>query len=347
MKNKSTLTILFLLGFLLFANFTLAQFNDYDVKLGIQMNGLLSDTEFDKDLRPSDAEFKFSFLGRAFLRFEMITEVIEAEVGGGFGRLSGEYEDINEVNFNWWTYIIPLDARIILSPFDMDVWNPYVYGGAGYMHFSNDKKPTQVPDQDKLSDKESGWTASFPVGGGFEIGLSDALILDFSGGYTFTLSDDLNGYNNLDDPNGNYDGYYNIAIGLTFVNGYGGSDNDKDGLIKRVELEIGTDPDNPDTDGDGLKDGEEVNTFKTDPLNGDSDADKLKDGEEVNNYKTDPLNADTDGDTLNDGDELTMFRTDPLDADTDNDTLDDGKEVNELKTDPLKGDTDDDTLLER
>jgi len=89
MKNKSTFLILILLGFLLSANSTFAQFNDYTAKLGIQMNGLLSDTEFDKDLRPSDAEFKFSFLGRLFLRFELITEVVEAEVGGGFGRISG------------------------------------------------------------------------------------------------------------------------------------------------------------------------------------------------------------------------------------------------------------------
>ncbi|NNG26026.1 MAG: OmpA family protein [Ignavibacteriaceae bacterium] len=348
MKNKSTILILILLGFLLSANLTMAQFNDYDVKLGLQFNGLLPDTEFDKDLSPNDAEFKFSFLGRAFLRFQLITEVVEAEIGGGFGRLTGEYEDANNNNFNWWTYIIPFDARIILSPFDLDGFNPYAYGGAGYMHFSNDKKPTQVPMQANLSTEESGWAAIFPVGGGFEVVLSDVLLLDFSGGYTFTLSDDLNGYTNIDDPSTdqNYDGYYNAAIGLTFVSGYGGSDNDKDGLIKRVELEIGTDPDNPDTDGDGLKDGEEVNTYKTDPLNGDSDADKLKDGEEVNNYKTDPLNADTDGDTLEDGNELTMFRTDPLDADTDNDTLDDGKEVNEFKTDPLKGDTDDDSLLD-
>ena len=150
MKNKSTLTILFILGFLLFTNLTFAQFNDYTVKLGIQFNGLLPDTEFDKDLSPNDAELKFSFLGRAFLRFQLITEVVEAEIGGGFGRLSGEYEDINKNNFNWWTYIIPLDARIILSPFDMDVFSPYAYGGAGYMHFSNDKKPLQVPSQDNL-----------------------------------------------------------------------------------------------------------------------------------------------------------------------------------------------------
>jgi opacity protein-like surface antigen len=184
MKNKSTFLILILLGFLLSANSTFAQFNDYTAKLGIQMNGLLSDTEFDKDLRPSEAEFKFSFLGRLFLRFELITEVVEAEVGGGFGRLSGVDTD----NKNWWTYIAPFDVKLILSPFEMDVWNPYLYGGAGYMYFNNDKKPS-IPSPNPV--KENGWTAIFPVGGGFEVGLSDALILDFSGGYTFSLSDDL------------------------------------------------------------------------------------------------------------------------------------------------------------
>ena len=81
MKNKSTLMILFLLGFLLSANITFAQFNDYTIKLGIQPNVLLSDTEFDKDLRPANAKYEFSGLGRVFLRFEFFTEVLEAEVG--------------------------------------------------------------------------------------------------------------------------------------------------------------------------------------------------------------------------------------------------------------------------
>jgi len=341
MKNKSTILILILLGFLLSANLTMAQFNDYTVKLGIQANGLLSDTEFDKDLRPSNAEFKFSGLGRLFLRFEFFTEVIEAEVGGGFGRLAGVDTD----NHNWWTYIIPLDFRFLISPFEMDVWNPYLYGGAGGLYFNNDRMPSVVSPQET---KEKGWTVMFPVGAGFEVSLSDALILDFSGGYTFTRTDDLNGYNNKDVPGTDqaYDGYYSVGIGLAFVNGYGGSDNDRDGLIKREELELGTDPENPDTDNDGLNDGEEVNNYKTDPLIADSDVDNLKDGEEVNTYKTNPLNADSDSDQLNDGEELITYRTNPLDADTDDDTIDDGKEVSKYKTDPLKADSDDDTLLD-
>ena len=35
-----------------------------------------------------------------------------------------------------------------------------------------------------------------------------------------------------------------------------------DGLLKKEEKEIGTDPENPDSDGDGLKDGEEVNKYR-------------------------------------------------------------------------------------
>ncbi len=332
--NKRGLCLIILLFVITSVN-SYAQFNDYTIKLGVQANALLSDTEFDKDLRPSNADFKFSGLGRLFLRFEFFTEALEAEVGGGFGRLAG----VDTENKNWWTYIIPFDFRFILSPFEMDVWNPYLYGGAGGMYFSVDKMPS-VPSPQET--KENGWTGIFPVGGGFEIGISDAFIIDISGGYTYTLSDDINGYNNKGDEgseNAN-DGYFNVGIGFTFVNGYGASDKDGDGLTKREEQEIGTDPNNPDSDGDGLQDGEEVRVYITDPLNPDSDADALKDGAEVKTHATDPLKADTDADLLSDGDEVNSFKTDPLDNDTDDDLLDDGKEVNKYKTDPLKADTD-------
>jgi len=325
--------------FILFASNSLAQFNDYTLKLGLSANGLLTDTEFDKDNRPSDPKYKFSGLGRLFLRFEFFTQYVEMDVGGGFGRLAG----LDSENNNWWTYIIPLDLRVIISPFEMDVWNPYIYGGAGGMYFNNDKAPLVESPNPTQKD---GWTSIFPIGGGFEVALGDALTLDFSGGYTFTLSDDLNGYNNKDVPGteGNNDGYYNFGIGLIFVNGSGASDSDGDGLTKKEEQEIGTDPGNPDTDGDGLKDGEEVRTYFTDPLNADTDGDSLKDGDEVRKYKTDPVKADTDGDELNDNDEILTYKTDPLNKDTDGDKLYDGSEVLYYKTDPLKEDTDSDTL---
>ncbi|HOZ56208.1 MAG: hypothetical protein BWY51_00863 [Parcubacteria group bacterium ADurb.Bin316] len=58
-------------------------------------------------------------------------------------------------------------------------------------------------------------------------------------------------------------------------------DSDQDGLTDSEEASLGTDPLNPDTDGDGLFDREEVRVFKTDPLNPDTDGDGFKDGEEV------------------------------------------------------------------
>ncbi len=62
-------------------------------------------------------------------------------------------------------------------------------------------------------------------------------------------------------------------------------DLDNDRLNTREELDLGTDPANYDTDGDGLFDGEEVKIYRTDPLNPDTDGDGYLDGEEVfNNY---------------------------------------------------------------
>ncbi|MEX0863255.1 MAG: hypothetical protein WD269_00095, partial [Acidimicrobiia bacterium] len=62
----------------------------------------------------------------------------------------------------------------------------------------------------------------------------------------------------------------------------------------------GTDPLDPDTDDDGLSDGDEVNVHGTDPLDPDTDDDGLNDGLEVD-LGLDPLNPDTDGDGIPDG----------------------------------------------
>lgn len=58
-------------------------------------------------------------------------------------------------------------------------------------------------------------------------------------------------------------------------------DSDQDGLSDQQEMLLGTDPMNPDTDGDGLLDGEEVLIYGTSPVAVDSDGDGVPDGEEV------------------------------------------------------------------
>lgn len=81
-------------------------------------------------------------------------------------------------------------------------------------------------------------------------------------------------------------------------------DSDKDGLDDVREKQIGTDPRNPDTDGDGLSDGDEVIVYKTSPLIADTDGDGLSDGDEALIWRTNPLNPDTDGDGYPDGTEV-------------------------------------------
>lgn len=97
----------------------------------------------------------------------------------------------------------------------------------------------------------------------------------------------------------------------------GDIDSDGDGLTDKDETVIGTDPYDPDTDKDGLSDGEEVHKFKTDPLNPDSDWDALKDGAEVLKYLSNPLNPDTDNGGVADGHEVIEDTTDPLDPSDD------------------------------
>lgn len=133
-------------------------------------------------------------------------------------------------------------------------------------------------------------------------------------------------------------------LNATFTVSTTASDGDNDGLADCKEKALGTDPTKPDTDGDGLSDGTEVNTTHTDPNKADSDGDGVDDGTEVNVTHTDPNNGDSDGDGLNDGKEKALG-TDPNKADTDGDGLNDGLEVTS-ETDPLDADSDNDGLLD-
>jgi hypothetical protein len=113
------------------------------------------------------------------------------------------------------------------------------------------------------------------------------------------------------------------------------TDSDDDGLSDYDEINIhGTDPNNPDTDGDGYLDGVEVENGY-DPLSGpDSDNDGLEDADEINIYGTDPTSIDSDNDGLSDYDEINIHETDPNNPDTDGDGYLDGVEV-ENGYDPL------------
>jgi len=105
-----------------------------------------------------------------------------------------------------------------------------------------------------------------------------------------------------------------------------------------------TDPNDSNSDDDGLSDGAEVNTHSTDPKDTDSDDDGLLDGAEVNTHLTNPNLSDTDSDNLSDADEINSHLTNPNLADTDSDGLNDGDEINTHSTDPLASDSSGDGL---
>lgn len=107
---------------------------------------------------------------------------------------------------------------------------------------------------------------------------------------------------------------------------YGFDDRDGDGVPDDLEEALGFDPDNPDSDGNGVKDGDEDNdndglsnvgevVLERNPLNPDSDGNGTKDGFE-----------DTDFDNLTDGEEIEAG-TDPLLVDSDGDGIDDATEI--------------------
>ncbi|MBU2494498.1 MAG: OmpA family protein [Bacteroidetes bacterium] len=328
-KSANQFLKLLLLIIFLSAN-VFAQFNSYGVKGGLQFNLLAPSNEFPL----TKYDLNFSYLARGFIRFEL-SENFDAEAGLGYGLYSGD--DYTGAHYN--TTIIPLDVRLLYSPFNLDNWNPYLFGGLGLIHFSVDDKPVS-PTIDPTED--SGLSGLIPVGIGTEVKINDDMALDISAGYSYSFTDNLNFVNQAEFN----DGYWHLGFGITFGGDNLDSDSDKDGLTKREEIEIGTNHEIADTDGDGLIDGDEFRKHQTNPNNIDSDIDGLNDGEEVKVHQTNPNNADSDNDGLNDFDEVNKYTTNPNNPDTDTDGLRDGDEVNNYKTKELKADSDSDGLTD-
>ena len=108
-----------------------------------------------------------------------------------------------------------------------------------------------------------------------------------------------------DSDNDGMDDSWEALNGLNVGSNDAAADPDVDALTNIGEFTSQTNPQVPDTDGDGLLDGEEVNVYNTHPLRTDTDADGLADGPEVVSYHTNPLVKDSDGDGFFDGAEVT------------------------------------------
>jgi Bacterial TSP3 repeat len=81
-------------------------------------------------------------------------------------------------------------------------------------------------------------------------------------------------------------------------------DADADNYLDAAELEVGLDPGDPDTDDDGVADGDEAAIYGTDAFTADSDGDGVSDGGELFDIRSDPLVWDTNGNGVSDGEEI-------------------------------------------
>ncbi len=100
-------------------------------------------------------------------------------------------------------------------------------------------------------------------------------------------------------------------------------DNDNDGLNNLREYFNETDPQNTDTDNDGLTDGDEIDIHNTNPILSDTDNDGLSDNDEINIHNTDPNQIDSDYDGFEDAWEI-LNGLNPLIDDTQLDLDNDG-----------------------
>jgi len=280
-------------------------------------------------------EQAFNLLGRIYGIYH-INNYVGIELGAQTTMVSSK-----EFNAATWgdysTSILQPDLKLRLYPVRGGI-QPYLTGGMGMMLYTVDSVANSADPAATLD----GSVLSAVLGAGIVFMIGDNFGIDVQGTTNLSLSDDQ--INPTTD--GNNDAYWGLMFGLSYTFGTSSADRDGDGLTNDDEKVRGTNPDNPDTDGDGLQDGSEVNSHSSDPLKVDTDGDGLNDGAEVNEHSTNPTKADTDGDGLDDGMEVNTTMTDATKADTDGDGLQDGAEVNTHKTDPKKADSDGEGLTD-
>ena len=195
-----------------------------------------------------------------------------------------------------WAFALSQDVLLHLRNAKNLHWDPYVSAGGYLIHYGDDLG-------------ESDPQLAINAGAGMFYHFND--MWSVRGDYRSAIAGADTEFNQLITVGVNY--RWGAEVAKAYNVSGGQIDSDGDGLLDSEEAQIGTDPFDPDTDKDGLSDGEEVKTYLTDPLNPDSDLDALKDGPEVLTYKSNPLDRDTDKGGVADGHEVIEDNTNPLD----------------------------------
>lgn len=267
--------------------------------------------------------------------------------------------DLNKVQFNFSKATESANIRWIAFRTSLDTNIIFSQVGEARPAFPLVEIVLSDPKYKNLSDQEVEfiWYCGGQGTGDMDI---DSIVIDASGGSFVDIDGDLlaDSFEQLIIDADAGDAITSIADVLS------GDDFDADGSSNLIEQDMGTNPVDEDTDGDGLLDGVETNsgTFDdllvdtgTSPLDPDTDGDGLPDGVETNDGSfndivtdtgTNPVLADTDSDAIPDGYEvgnsLNPFINDAaLDPDADSS---DNLEEFTRGTDPQLDDTDNDGI---
>lgn len=223
---------------------------------------------------------------------------------GYIGPVAGNIEGFSK----YATTYMNFDLRLRYYPFSTDHWGLYAFAGVGGLMYNVDEVPFNNYKEEDWQNGNyanpayefNGFTLNIPLGVGLTHYFTNKFGLDFSYSYNTSLTDDLNPVH--DDI---LDGNHIVRLSVLYNIVDFAKDSDGDGLSDEDEAKLGTDPKNPDTDGDGLLDGKEVKKYKTNPKDPDTDGGGIKDGVEVK-YGTDPLDADDDILSIKPGEKLIL-----------------------------------------
>jgi outer membrane protein OmpA-like peptidoglycan-associated protein len=159
---------------------------------------------------------KWGIHGSGFFQYEFVPALL-GQIGLGYSDLNAPYPN----GYN--AQVLQVDLRLLLVPFSLANVNPFIYGGFGMSKTLNIDK--------------SNWLPIVPMGLGAQTMISRGLLLQISGGYNLSLSDELDGrvrVNNMNFlTNKKHDGFYDFAIGLAFTIGSG----DDEAEARRVKAE--------------------------------------------------------------------------------------------------------------
>ena len=175
-----------------------AQFKDPVNAWGVSMGGAQGDNA------PGD---KWVMQYRGYFQHEFMSALL-GQVGVG-------YTDLNAPSYS--AQVLMADLRLLYVPFSLPNLNPFLYAGLGLSKTLNIGNSNFLP--------------MVPIGIGIQSRINSGLMLQVSGGYDLSLSDQLNGQtrsnSNLNSvTNNKEDGFFAFSLGLAFSLG----DNNADEL---------------------------------------------------------------------------------------------------------------------